>query len=212
MSYLRDINEFLEETRLLTAVELNAQIKKLDWNAIPIEDQSIAHATLGYMQSAVLKDQQANFEHAHARALELKAKHGWLFTGANKGQVEAESVAVAKKPPKGTVKVERQTKQQQAQEIYDALEDKTKAAAIKVLAEKLNVTEAGAQTYFYACGGVADAPKTEISKRQQAQEIYDQSPDKSKEVIARLFVEQLGMTLSGARTYYYTCGGTKRNG
>jgi len=217
-SYLTQINAFLSETRQLLLPELNAMIADLDPDAEPIESATVAHATLGYLKSAELKGDAAVFADAFRRATELKEGQEWLFiddtpTAAVKPAAAAKPAAEPAAP--------KARKSDQAKAIFDALEDKSKANVMRVFQEKLNTTAAGAQTYFYACGGervgrrgrhsadsgveVVRIPKRETpTKLELARKLYANNPKATRTDIIALFQSDLKMSKSGATTYYYT--------
>jgi len=219
MSYLRQINEHLESTRELTIQQLNNLILELDRAAQPLTHQGIAHTVLGYMMSARLKGEDPSFVDGVARAERLKANQEWLYVDP----------AVKVAPPPPPVKQSKadaapvKSKRDLAREIYDGLEDKSKANVIRVLMERLQTSQAGAQTYYYGCtdvregSGPKEAPvkdekpaNTAPSKKMQAQALFDAAPDKSKDAIVALLMHELKLSVAGASTYYYSCTGAQR--
>ncbi len=212
MSYLRTINEFLAETRELTIEQLNRLIQERDHTATELTQQLFAHSVLGYMQSASIRKEPVSFASAVEKAEMLRKRNGWLFIESSMTQPNI-PVEVEQPPPKQSiveVKSEKQQKvrkQDQAQAIYDALPDKTRNSVIAAFVEKLGVSEAGALTYFYNCGGSTGAKSDQPSKKELAQMLYDKSDNKDREYIIELFMRELGLTKPGAHTYYYGCGG-----
>lgn len=225
MSYLTEISEHLAQTRDMSIKQLNTLIKSLDDSSEDIKIPSLAHAVLGYMMSAKIKGETPRFAEAVERAESLKARQRWLFTEPlpEETQIrpEVEERVVEKPLVKKPVK-----KVDAAKQIYNELEDKSKENVIKVLVSKLGVTEAGAQTYYYACGGerlgkkvrksgdvksaagIAKAPKvTGPTKREQAQVLFNSATNRTRESIVAQFVSELGLSQAGATTYYYACGG-----
>ncbi len=215
MSYLVQINEFLAETRDLGPKQLNKLIKELDNAALAVDNQAMAHTILGYMMSAKIKGETPKFEEASRRAANLKASQSWLFVEPIT-PAQTSLVPVDEKPKKITSpKQKTEKKSDTAKRIFDNLTDKTKANVIKVFMEQLGTTEAGASTYFYACGGEKTGHKTTQrvkassgpTKRDLAQQLFDNSEHKDRASIVAKFVSELGLTTAGATTYYYVCGG-----
>ena len=230
MSYVSSINEFLEATRSLSAADLNQRIASLDASATPVATASVAHAVLGYMQSAVIKGETPSFSAALARAEGLKQKQEWLFTDTETPTHPAvEVIAPVRATKTATATTPRVKKSDAAREIFATLEDRSKTNVIKVFMEKLGTTAAGAQTYFYACGGekvgrrgrpaagenrvIVRIPRREgPTKAEQAQTIFATATDKSRDAIINTFVTQLGMSKAGATTYFYKVGGQRVRG
>lgn len=229
MSYVTAINEFLESTRSLPAAELNQRIATLDSTATPVAAASVAHAVLGYMQSAVIKGETPSFGAALARAEGLKQKQEWLFTDTEAVAARPTVEVIAPVRAAKAVATPRVKKSDAAREIFASLEDRSKANVIKVFMERLGTTAAGAQTYFYACGGekvgrrgrpaqgenrvIVRIPRREgPTKAEQAQTIFASATDKSRDTIINSFVSQLGMSKAGATTYFYKVGGQRVRG
>jgi hypothetical protein len=225
MSFLTEINEFLEQTRELPIKQMNKLIAEMDSAAEAQKSTQIAHSILGYMMSAKIRGEQPSFADALARVEKLKSAQPWLYVEpAEKPIVDAPKVVevVKTKAPK----VRGEKKGEIAARIFAGLADKSKENVIKVFVEQLGTTPAGAQTYFYAVGGeksgkrgrkASGAPrkvyvrKTEKkagpTKREMAAQLFAAAPVKSRDVIVQRFVSELGMTKSGATTYYYAVGG-----
>ncbi len=230
MSFTAELNTFLSNTRNMTADELNAMIVELDATAQPVTNANVAHAVLGYMQSAHLKGQTPSFAEAYARASSLQENQPYLFTAqpgdaattqpADATTQPAAEVQKAPKQPKApkAEKPARVKKSDQAAAIFASLEDKTKEHVMSVFVERLGISRLAAQTYYYACGGEKigrrtrgdGEARTPVTKREgpskaaQARELYLAAPDKSRSVMIALFMEKLGMSKAGATTYYYT--------
>lgn len=217
MSYLTKINEFLATTRGMDLSQLNLMISERDPDAEAIESPTIAHATLGYLESAVLKGETPSFSEALRRANELKEGQEWLFVDDEAPAKPAAKAAEKKAEPAAP----RARKSDLAKAIFAELEDKSKANVIRVFQEKLGTTAAGAQTYYYECGGeragrrgrhpagsavdVVRIPKRETpTKLQLARELFAANPSATRTEIIALFQSNLSMTKSGATTYYYT--------
>lgn len=202
MSYLTIINNFLESTRDLTGGALNALIKSLDSTAEQLENPQTAHSVLGYMKSAEIKGFVPSFTEALVRVNNLKSSQGWLYiepTSRQRIQVEHNLALVE---DNAVVKI---NKQEVAQQIYDQLEDKSKATVIAAFVEQLGVSTAGAQTYYYSCGGERAASPNKESKADRASAIYQSADDKSRSAIVNRFINELEMTAAGAQTYFYNC-------
>lgn len=221
MSTLATINQFLDSTRDLSVDKLNELIFAMDHTAEPQVSQGLAHSILGYMKLAEIKDQTASFAAALQSASKLKENHGWLFTEPAPVEVAA---PVEKPVVEKVVKEKTEPKGEIAKRIFAGLADKSKANVIEVFQRELGTSKAGAQTYFYVCNGPTGAkrgraatatPKVYVrktpagvpTKREQAASIYAAATDKSRDAIVAKFVSELGMTKSGATTYYYNVGG-----
>lgn len=83
---------------------------------------------------------------------------------------------------------------------------------IEAFVEQVGMSKACATTYFHALkkqlGFSERTNPTEqiskhMSKQELAEQLYEQSIDKSKPTIIDLFVEKLGTSKLGAQTYYY---------
>jgi hypothetical protein len=228
MSIIAQINEFLNETRDLTVKQLNNLIQELDHTAITIGDQAVAHSVLGYMQSAKIKGETANFADAFIRAKDLKARHNWLYVDPTEPSATApitDEVVPAAKP----VRVKGEKKSDIAAKIYAGLTDRSKENVIRVFMEQLGTTHAGAQTYYYTVGGVktgrparkasTTAPTTYVrktpertgpSKREVAAKMFAEATVKTRAVMVERFVQEIGMTVAGATTYFYAVGGQRQ--
>jgi hypothetical protein len=234
-SALREINEYLESTRMMSRTELNAIIRDLDPEAAELQTQGFAHSVLGYMMVDKIAGLTPNFRVGVTKAGSLKERHPWLFAepvaqaivdGDEPEAVEVKKVKVTK--PK------LETKSDIAKRIYAGLTDKSKVNVIKVFMQELGTSAAGAQTYFYASGGeksgkapkatkiasviisstvsLARATKVGPTKKQLATEIYTKSVDKSRDTIVQKFMVELSMTKLGASTYFYNVGGARTKG
>jgi hypothetical protein len=227
MSNLVQINEYLDQTRNLSVDELNALIRAKDQSAEPQVSQGFAHAILGYMQQIEINGEVATFEAAKAKADKLKGRHGWLFVEPTEEQekpVAIEAPATVKQP-----KVAVEKKSEIAKRIFEGLADKSKANVIEVFQRELNTSPAGAQTFYYACGGeksgkrgrkpsaTASAKPVYVrktdpatpSKRDQAAKLFAVATDKSRAVITARFQQELGLSPACATTYFYSVGGAR---
>lgn len=222
MSFVAEINAFLETTRTMTVEQLNTMIAERDATAEAITNASVAHAVLGYMESARIKGQVPSFADAFQRASALKEGQPFLFTADEpESKPAADTAAAALTAPAAAAAAPAKVKKsEQAQAIFDSLTDKSKPNVIKVFMEQLGTTAAGAQTYYYACGGEklgrrgrpageggAVAKREGPTKADRARALFAEAPDKSRAAIIKLFMEQLEMSKAGATTYYYTVGG-----
>lgn len=221
MSYLAEINEFLESTKGKSAADLFAMMADLDPESTMIDNADLAHAVLGYMQTAFIKGERPSFADAHDRANKLATEHSYLFsTPATAADVIDKPAAVVASAATDTTAPVKVRKADLAQQIFDALEDKSKANVIKTFVEQLKISPAAAQTYYYNCGGkkanqgavaggatggvVVGSKRSGPTKASRAAELYANAPDKSRSVIIARFVAELEMTTAGATTYYYS--------
>ena len=220
MSHLAEINEFLEATKGKSATDLFAMMADLDPESTMIDNADLAHAVLGYMQTAFIKGERPSFADAHDRANKLATEHSYLFsTPATAADVVAKPAAVVASATTDTTAPVKVRKADLAQQIFDGLDDKSKANVIKTFVEQLKISPAAAQTYYYNCGGkkanqgvVADgatgvvvgSKRSGPTKSSRAAELYANAPDKSRSVIIARFVAELEMTTAGATTYYYS--------
>jgi hypothetical protein len=233
-SALREINEYLESTRMMSRTELNAIIRDLDPEAAELQTQGFAHSVLGYMMVDKFAGLTPNFRVGVTKAGSLKDRHPWLFAEpVAQAIVDGEDPVVLAdvKPPK-PAKPKLETKSDIAKRIFAGLTDRSKANVISVFMQELGTTASGAQTYYYAAGGeksgkakkspIASStvtkvtstktPKIGVTKKQLAQEIFAKSTDKSRDVIVQKFMDELSMTKLGASTYFYNVGGARARG
>lgn len=224
MSYLTEINEYLAQTRDMSESQLNQLINELDSQSHCVDSQALAHTVLGYMMSAKIKGELPHFAQAVVRATNLKAQQMWLFAEPSSKTSTAPAAEQDTKPAKNskqnpTLSVNKMVI---AREIYSGLVDKTKPNVIKIFVEKLSTTPAGAQTYYYACGGKKTNVHPKViqtasaitaykaatpTKRELARRLFNNSVTKDRETIVSKFVTELGLTKACATTYYYSCGG-----
>lgn len=155
MSYLKQINDYLQHTREFTVKELNAALKGLDPTSKHTTPANVAHTILGYMYSAKLKGRVPNYQECFDQATALKTAHKWLFSDSGKvdEQVDeaAKKEAKLKQPKKEKKKSTGLTRRELAQEIYGALSDKSRENVMKVFIQEFQVTEINAKAMYYTC-------------------------------------------------------------
>lgn len=157
-SALREINEYLESTRMMSRTELNAIIRDLDPEAAELQTQGFAHSVLGYMMVDKFAGLTPNFRVGVTKAGSLKDRHPWLFAEPTAQAIVDGNESSEDDVPVAVQKVKNQkqkseTKADISKRIYAGLTDKSKENVIKVFMHELGTSLAGATTYYYASGG-----------------------------------------------------------
>lgn len=189
--------------RSCDAIKYNEFIAKITGDPIPTYNLPMAQCVFGYLVQEHVRNELQSLNRNSSEIWDLAVERGaklvkdqpWIWAEEQNEDTETSKI----------------TNREEALRIMKALPEGTpRAEIVKLLAERLEVTQTTAQSYIREAVKseevvVAAAPKVEkINKKEVAVEVVKANIDMAKKELIALLANKLSTTAAGAQTYYYS--------